>query len=451
VGLSILQPEVFMSMSDDIEKEEKKVKAKVEAEVKAVEAEVKAIVQANPEADAGVPFYLNFFDDYSLSPIELEPDTQLEVRAVGLKPDARTLVSVKTTEAGRQYVSLKTFIDNIPGDIKEKEKVVVAELSLPEDATVGCTRYSGGSVQFQISVVEGEEGAGCRCVPFSLTKLAEACVMRFHAQDASKVDFIERAETFRNEVEWVVTAVQTPALTPAPAPAAAGKGTSTSALANAPATKFQPWTASVKSVEGTAEIFEVPPHQLYQIESRSPEGYISEGPALQQRYICCERSVEITSYFKPCGVRPVRSVVFVQQKCPGVRWGKNATVTIAGTEVPVGENGILQVPENLQGTALPISAPGVVLTPNTLDLSKPVVTVTVADQPVTASGRPVKGQFVDQAGKPFIRRPISVLLPDGDEIQVTTDDNGFFEAPQGSQVYAREDEFGMATEPLIVM
>jgi hypothetical protein len=39
----------------------------------------------------------------------------------------------------------------------------------------------------------------------------------------------------------------------------------------------------------------------------------------------------------------------------------------------------------------------------------------------------IRGQIIDEKKKPFANRPVSVLLPNGDEIEVTTDSQGFFE------------------------
>jgi hypothetical protein len=128
-------------------------------------------------------------------------------------------------------------------------------------------------------------------------------------------------------------------------------------------------------------------------------------------------------------------------------------VSIGGTDVAVGENGILEVPDRLKDAVFPITAPGVVFSPATLDLTKgapPVTTISVVQQPVTASGRSVQARFVDQANAPFAGRRVSILLPSGEEIQATTDENGYFDAPTGSQVYATDDEWGMATEPLLI-
>jgi len=122
-------------------------------------------------------------------------------------------------------------------------------------------------------------------------------------------------------------------------------------------------------------------------------------------------------------------------------------------DLTIGENGILNIPSVLEGAVLTLSAPNVTFTPAALDATKnapTVTTFTVTEQAVLASGRTVQARFVDQSNSPFVHRPIWVLLPNGDEIQVETDDQGYFEAPAGSQVYAREDAWGAPTEPVLV-
>lgn len=439
--------------------------------------------------------FVNFFDDSSLTSIELMEGTEVVIRSVGLKDEvSHTAPLSAKSKKGFQHVPLTGFLDRLEKEEKAREKEeeaeeeadedegegkdkrgkkvpprrIVAELRLKNNYELGCTTYTGPGVIIDLpaaeeddlrkkqkkekkEAAEDEDDADdaeveCCCIPFPLHKLAETCTIKFRAFDASTVDFIEHAEAFRKNVEWVVTAVRTPAhaaATPAKSTALARTG------AHAAPSKFQSWVGSIKGVEGCGEMFEVPLHQLYQIDARAPEGYICMGSALQYRYICCERTLEITSYFRPCGMCPARSVVFVNQKCQGVRWG-NATVLLGGTEVPVDQDGIMKVPDGMNGV-FPLSAPGVTFFPPAINLSKgapPVSTVAVADQPVTASGRTVRGRFVDNANSPFLHRTISVLLPNGDEIQVTTDDQGYFDAPVGSQVYAREDEWGLATEPL---
>jgi hypothetical protein len=62
----------------------------------------------------------------------------------------------------------------------------------------------------------------------------------------------------------------------------------------------------------------------------------------------------------------------------------------------------------------------------------------------------IQCRFVDENNKPFVGRRVAVLLPNGDEIEIETDEQGYFEAPQGSRVYARQDQWGLAAEPIVV-
>jgi len=274
-----------------------------------------------------------------------------------------------------------------------------------------------------------------------LHAVKEACTIRFKAIDGSKKDFIENSKSFLNSVEWVVTAVHTPT-------------SDSSGKSSAASTSFQPWTATVRSSEGEVELAEVPFHQLYQFQARPPEGYIGSAPALFYRYIGSETFLEIKEFFRPCGDRPTRSAVFVQQQCPGIRWGSNSTVLVGGRPVLIRDNGIMDIPDDMRGV-LPITSRkgDKSFSPAFLDLTEganPVSTINVSDQAVTEAGVSVQAQFVDLANKPFAHRQVSVLLPSGDEIQVLTDEEGRFEAPVGSQVFAREDDLGSATEPVIV-
>jgi len=149
----------------------------------------------------------------------------------------------------------------------------------------------------------------------------------------------------------------------------------------------------------------------------------------------------------------VRTAIFIPQNCQVDRWGCGRTVNVGGMDLAIGENGILNIPPVLEGAVLTLSAPNVTFTPATLDATKnapTVTTFTVAEQAVLASGRTVQARFVDQSNTPFVHRPLWVLLPNGDEIQIETDDQGYFEAPAGSQVYAREDGLGLATDLMMM-
>jgi len=59
-------------------------------------------------------------------------------------------------------------------------------------------------------------------------------------------------------------------------------------------------------------------------------------------------------------------------------------------------------------------------------------------------------QQLDEENKPFAGRRVAVLLPNGHEIEVVTDQPGWFEAPAGSSVYAEEDEWGLTTEVIVL-
>jgi hypothetical protein len=234
-------------------------------------------------------------------------------------------------------------------------------------------------------------------------------------------------------VEWTVTAVKAPI------------------TAHGTMPKFQPWSYTARSAQGVAEVPEIPLHQLYRIEVRGPEGYLCKDSATQFRYICCESSAKLETLFQPCGKQPVRSVVFVRQECSGARWA-NSSVNLGGLDLNVDADGIAKLPSDMTGIRT-LTSPGKVFNPPYLDLGEgatPVSVVSVSDLAGADTASSVRGRFVDDANLPFARRPITVLLPNGDEVQVTTDDAGYFEAPHGSKVFAREDDWGLATEPIIL-
>ncbi len=409
----------------------------------------------------GDRLYVKFFDDSSLAPVLMDDDAALQIQASVGKEAVSAPASLKTEDEGRgQYVSLNNFLKLVTQKLadKDQETTLLATVALTAGATVGCARYAPAQVAYQMNLVRKDgtfrlAEACCNRIPIPVTKLADTCVIRFRAWDASKVDFIENAEAFRSDVKWTITAVQT-ALPPTPSTGSTGSSAATPATTVAATSTFQPWTSSVTSEEGVGEIFEVPLNQLYQIVAETQQGYcVCEGQAMQYRYICCERAVEIEQYFKPCGVRGVRTAIFIPQNCQVDRWGNGRTVNVGGMDLTIGENGILNIPPTLEGAVLTLSAPNVTFTPAALDATKnapTVTTFTVTEQAVLASGRTVQARFVDQTNTPFVRRPIWVLLPNGDEIQLETDDQGYFEAPVGSQVYAREDAWGAPTEPVMV-
>lgn len=384
-------------------------------------------IKEHPEKVNPYKIGVSFFD-------ALKPGKVIHLENAHLKVTASSKHYVKkvhSEQGGEQYISLTNEEFKELTRFAEKDDTdqgVVAELSLPSQQEVGCTQYVGASVLFTLKERSGD---GC-CIPMPLQQVEEACRVRFTAADSSKSDFTENAKFFLNSVQWKMTAVP---------------GVNTAHGSPRP---FQPFTYSVMSSEGNAEIAEVPLHQLYRLETRGPEGYTSDGPSVEYMYICCDTFIERKSSFCSCGSRPTRSLVFVLEKCPGKRW-PGANVSLGGQSVPIDpNNGIMHVPPDMDGL-VSLSCPGMTLTPSTIDLRKgapPVVTVAVSDQSGASAGTSVRGQFVDHGNTPFVRRRLNVLLPNGDEVQVLTDDEGFFEAPKGSQVYAREDDWGAATEPV---
>ncbi len=369
---------------------------------------------------------VSFFD-------ALKPGKTIHLENAHLKVTASSkhyTKKVQSEQSGQQYISLPNEEFKALTGSTEKtdtDQGVLAELSLTSQQELGCTRYVGASVLFTLKEQSGE----CCSIPMPLQQVEEACRVRFTATDSGKADFIENAKSFLNSVQWTMTAVP---------------GVNTAHGSPRP---FQSFTASVRSVEGNAEIAEVPLHQLYRLETRGPEGYTSDGPSVEYMYVCCDTFIERKSSFCACGSKPTRSLVFVQEKCPGKRW-HGADVSLGGQPIAIDKNGIMHVPPDMDGLVF-LSCPGMTLTPSTIDLRKgaqPVMTVTVSDYSGGSAGTSVRGQFLDHENTPFVRRPISVLLPNGKEHRVLTDEQGFFEAPEGSRVYAQEDEWGAATEPV---
>jgi hypothetical protein len=388
---------------------------------------------------------LNFFDESSLRPVQLKAG-EFELRSSGLKVFVSKKVSLELAEGSRPYVSLAEFLVEVHRKNSRSQTVLAELVSISPIESCGI-RYACAPLMFEIP--RGLDAAGddcCGCLPMPLNKLNDTAIMRFQALDGSRDDYIEHALAFESEVQWAVTAIQSP--TPVQPP---GKTDYPAELAQAPQWPFRPFASVVRSVGGTAEVYGVPLHQLYQIEVLAQQGYIARGNATFQRYVCCERLVNVTSYLYPCGTNPTRSVVFVRQECPGKRWGGGQSVNIGGIDVDIQKKGILEVPEYLGIGVFPLSAPGVTFSPPVLDLTQgatPVTTIMVTEQPVKQVS--VSHVFVDDNDQPFRYRTLTVELPNGTTYQVMTDDMGRFDAPMNSKVYAEDDAFGLATVPILV-
>lgn len=366
---------------------------------------------------------LSFFDVSNPSKLVQLLNPQVEIT---ISEKKTVKVSLSDGENGTYTGPLKPVEDAV-GKTGLTDGVTL-QIRLAAHDETGCQKYTGSPVSFFL-----KSPVKSICIPMPLQQVQQACRIDFKAVDDDDKDFDENAKFFLNSVEWTVTAINAPV----------------SAHGTKPV--FKPFTASVRSVEGSAEITELPLHQLYRIDTRGPKGYTSKEPSVDFRYICCENQIEINSSFSPCGSKPTRSVIFVQQACSGKRWGVGQKVSIAGQLNEISANGILDVPPDLDGM-VPISAPGYVFSPAMLDLRKdapPVITVTASDETAAESAF-ARGLFVDESNVPFVNRPITMLLPNGREVQTMTDDEGFFDAPEGSQVFAAQHDSGPATEMIIV-
>ena len=159
--------------------------------------------------------------------------------------------------------------------------------------------------------------------------------------------------------------------------------------------------------------------------------------------------IELVFRFRPCGKYPNRSLIFVRQECSGIRW-ENAPIELQGRPLRTDGQGFLAIPKDMVGTAQ-LNYPGKSFTPAVVDLSdgaNVVTVITVADQPLMLTS--TSHQFVDDDDVPFKFRRLTALLPSGDSLQLMTDEDGRFEAPAGAVVYADDDAFGLATEPMMV-
>jgi hypothetical protein len=348
-----------------------------------------------------------------------------------LRVGKKTATAVLTEVKGRYHIAPDAWSALLKELGVGTGQAVEAQMKA-ETYEINCTRY----VSTPLSLLVSEEEGPCCCVPIPLSQLEEACTITVHAYDCSFVDFIENAEAFLDEVEVVVTALPTPAATHAPKSTQRAK------------------TFTAKTEGGIARIAEVPLHYLYRVEIRAPQGYICETPALLHRYICCERSVEIHTHLRPCGKNPTRSVVFVRQECAGVRWA-NAHVEVAGNILPTDENGVLHLPNDISGI-VEIKYPGKAFSPASLNLSEGgamVHTVAVADHDALSKMVGMakrRFRFVDEYEHPFRGRPVIYVTESGEKKVVHTDDNGYFEAEEGSWAYAEQHELSPGTEPFLL-
>ena len=307
------------------------------------------------------------------------------------------------------------------------EKPTLVEMILNGTFQRQCERLVSGVVAFMAKPGAKE---ACR-VHSPLFKLEESCRIRFHAYDSSDPDDIDDKEAQLEGVGLVLTAVPGP------------RGDHESSTPN-----IIGRTYSGSTVNGIAEFNGLPQRQLLRLEVRGPRNYICRNaPEFVQT--CCDPQIDVDLPFQPCARLTAPTFVFVREGCAATRCS-NLEFELAGESYRADQYGIWTAPRELTGE-VHLSHAQMAFSPSYFELNAntpPVFVVTVAERAQSPAGQRVRGRFVDDVNSPFVRRPLAVLLPNGDEVQVVTDDEGYFEAPHGSRVYAREDKWGLATEPI---
>ena len=176
-----------------------------------------------------------------------------------------------------------------------------------------------------------------------------------------------------------------------------------------------------------------------------------DSPGRRHRYVGGDAVIEMEVFFSPCNQAPARTVVFVRQECPSLRWGKDQTFEINGQPYKTLAEGIWNGLARETGT-IHLSAPGKILRPSTIDLAantSAVQKVSVAEKTQKQLTAPVRNQFVSDAGVPFANRKLTVHMTGMKAYTIWTDSQGFFDAPIGSRITADDDALGYATAFLI--
>jgi hypothetical protein len=316
------------------------------------------------------------------------------------------------------------------------EETTLVEVILSGTFQRNCESYVSGVVAF---VAKGGGKEPCR-VYSPLFRLEESCSVRFHAYDNSDEDDIDDKEAQLNDVTIVLTPVHSPQRSQETANPNVGRGSFTA-----------------RTVNGIAEINGLARRQLYRLEVRGPQGYLCPtAPEFVQT--CCDSQVDVPLPFQPCGDLPAPTFVFVRDGCSATRYS-SVEFEAGGQAFSADQYGIWTVPTDAAGEPvlsgqIQINHPQRVFSPSTFELNAdtpPAFIVRVSERAQMPAVRSVRGRFVDDDDEPFSHRKLTVQLPSGEEAEVFTDKNGYFEAPHGSRVYAKHDDVGLATEPLLLL
>jgi hypothetical protein len=276
-------------------------------------------------------------------------------------------------------------------------------------------------------------------VDIPLNRVDETYTLTVFAHDACFKDYLQNPKALIDHVEVKVTPVTTPA-----------SGTRTRSQSTT--SRQQNARLSGKTVDGFTELSGLIPNQPYLIEYVGPKDYICVTPPPTQFQNLCGGDTILRAFFKPCSKTPSRTIVFVQEACPGMRVAK--LMVQAGSQSGcTDEHGILNLLPGTTGS-IEFQASGKMFSPRSIDLtndSPMVYIVGVADQQVEQQvPRRERFRFVDGRGQGFAHRQLRLVSPSGHEKMARTDHEGWFEGEEGWTAHADDDEVGFSAEfPLL--
>jgi hypothetical protein len=299
-------------------------------------------------------------------------------------------------------------------------------------------------------------------VELPMMQLEETYMVKFQAFDTCYEDFLTNGDAVLDDVVLRLKAIQTPAQASQQTDGNRGhlgrqEGRHSDGRAgrhsSVPTARFKSGSFTAKTVNGLAFVGGLVPHQQYQVEVIGPGGYVPVSsnlpPYIQNSGL---QTLPLMAGFQPCTNFPARSIVFVRKECPGARVEElrfSASGVYPSPNLTKGDNGVWNIPTGTTGR-IDLQAGGKIFSPASLDLSKEapmVFVVEVADAATEVSGaRKHRFQHVDEQGRGFAHRWIRLVSRNGREERVLTDENGWFEAEDGSVASTDEDDVGDAVQ-----
>ncbi|MGA2021508.1 MAG: hypothetical protein ABSH02_13020 [Candidatus Sulfotelmatobacter sp.] len=406
----------------------------------------------------GGKILVSFYDARTLAPLSPAPlsnNNQMYMEI--LKPDGTPLkgsgpegsfpVTPDTKEKGAYWIDLSEISLSELEPAADPNQDTTENIELPcgvprtgsptvmlnrftEAVQANCQTYQmagGMTTDFQTG---GQEA--CSRVPVAMTELEESYTLGLIAYDNCIGDFIRHPEALMDDVRLELREVQT------------------QKHASGSKTNFQGRSFSTTTKDGYGEITGLTPGQAYEARISAHSRYVCTNPPAPRFVHFSGSNLLWQIPFQPCGEFPARSVIFVQQACPGMR-AANLSFQASGVYPPpsTDQHGIWNIPKGTTGR-IDFQSPGNVFSPAYIYLDKDspmVLTVAVADQQVAQLGSGKRRfQFVDEKGQAFPHRQLHLVYRDGHEETVRTDEGGWFWAEEGCLASAEEDEYGFALD-----